>query len=78
MNALIEPLGRGEAETIALTAEENAEYIVIDDRLARRRAKNLGLNVIGTLRILRMMFDNRLINKTELLNAIKKTKRNRI
>lgn len=74
VNALIDPLAGGEAETIALTVEENAGFIVIDDRLARRRAKNLGLNVIGTLRILRMMFDNGLINKKELLNAIEKLK----
>ena len=72
VNALIDPLARGEAETIALAVEENAEYIVMDDRLARRRAKNLGLNVIGTLRILRIMLDNGLIDKRELLNAIEK------
>ena len=70
VNALIDPLALGEAETIALTVEENAEFIVMDDRLARRRAKNLGLNVIGTLRILRMMFDNGLIDKTDFLNSI--------
>lgn len=74
VNALIDPLARGEAETIALAVEENAEYIVMDDRLARRRAKNLGLNVIGTLRILRMISDNRLIDKRELRNAIEKLK----
>ena len=72
VNALIDPLARGEAETIALTVEENAEFIVIDDRLGRMRAKNIGLNVIGTLRILRMMFDNELIDKKEFLNSIKK------
>ena len=72
VNALIDPLARGESETIALTVEENAEFIVIDDRLGRNRAKNLGLNVIGTLRVLRMMFDNGLIDKNEFLNSIKK------
>jgi predicted nucleic acid-binding protein len=72
VNALIDPLGRGEAETIALTVEEKAEYIVMDDRLARRRAKNLGLKVIGTLRILKMMLNNGLIDKKKFLNAIEK------
>lgn len=72
VNALIDPLARGEAETIALTVEENAEFIVIDDRLGRKRAKNLGLNVIGTLRVLRMMFDNGLIDKKDFLNSIEK------
>lgn len=72
VNALIDPLARGEAETIALTVEENAEFMVIDDRLGRRRAKNLGLNIIGTSRVLRMMFDNGLIDKKEFLNSIEK------
>ena len=43
-----------------------------DDRLARRRAKNLGLKVIGTLRILKMMLNNGLIDKKKFLNAIEK------
>lgn len=72
VNALIDPLAPGEAETIALTVEENTEFIVIDDRLGRKRAKNLGLNVIGTLRVLRMMFDNGLIDKKDFLNSIEK------
>ena len=72
VNALVDPLALGEAETIALTVEENAEFIVMDDRLARRRAKNLGLNVIGTLRIQRMIFDNGLIDKKDFLNSIEK------
>ena len=32
------------------------------------------LNVIGTLRILRMMYDAKLINKTELMKALEKLK----
>lgn len=72
VNALTDSLSLGEAETIALTVKERSEYIVIDDRLARRRAEHLGLNVIGTLRVLRMMFDNGLMDKEEFLNAIEK------
>jgi predicted nucleic acid-binding protein len=34
----------GEAKTIALASEEKANYIVIDDKLARRRAKSMKLN----------------------------------
>jgi len=52
--------------------EENADYIVLDDMLARRRAISMGLNVIGTLRILRLMYDAKLIGKSELLNSLKK------
>jgi predicted nucleic acid-binding protein len=52
--------------------EENADYIVLDDMLARRRAIPMGLNVIGTLRILRLMYDAKLIGKSEVLNSLEK------
>lgn len=64
----------GEAETIALTVEEKADYIVMDDKLARRRAKSMGLNVIGTLRVLRLMYDTKLIDKSQLLKSLEKLK----
>jgi predicted nucleic acid-binding protein len=72
VNALTESLSLGEAETIALTLKERTEFIVLDDRSARRRAENLGLNVIGTLRVLRMMFDNGLVDDGEFLISIEK------
>jgi len=72
VNALLDPLARGEAETITLTAEEKVDYIVIDDKLARRRAKSMGLNVIGTLRVLRLMHDAKLINKRQLLRSLER------
>jgi len=74
VNALLEPLAIGEAETIALTVEERADYIVIDDKLARRRAKSMGLNVFGTLRVLRLMYDAQLMDKREILKALEKLK----
>jgi predicted nucleic acid-binding protein len=72
VNALLDPLAIGEAESIALAVEENADYIVLDDMLARRRAISMRLNVIGTLRILRLMYDAKLIGKSEFLNSLKK------
>jgi len=74
VNALLDPLAIGEAETITLTVEENADYIVIDDKLARRRAKSMGLNVIGTLRVLRLMYDIKLIKRHQLLKSLRKLK----
>ena len=38
--------------------EEKADFVAIDDKLARKKAAEIGLNVIGTLRILRMFHDN--------------------
>ena len=74
VNALLDPLAMGEAETITLASEERADYTVIDDKLARRRAKSMKLNVIGTLRILRLMYDAKFIDKHELINALEKLK----
>lgn len=71
VNALLDPLAIGEAETIAITVDERADYIALDDKLARRRAKSMGLNVIGTLRL---MYDAKLIDKHQLLKSLEKLK----
>ena len=72
VTALLDPLAIGEAETIALAMDEKADQIVLDDKAARRKAKAMKLNVIGTLRILRMMYDNKVISKTEIIDALTK------
>jgi len=72
VNAILDPLAMGEAETIALASEEKVDYIVLDDKLARRRAKAMKLNVVGTLRILRLMYDSKLIGKSEIIKALEK------
>ncbi len=72
VTALLDPLAVGEAETIALAVDERADQIVLDDKAARRKAKAMKLNVIGTLRILRMMYDAKLISKTEIIKALTK------
>lgn len=41
-------LDPGEAEAISLAMELKAEWVILDDRAARRLAKNLGLAVMGT------------------------------
>ncbi len=45
-------LHRGEAETIVLAEENDADLIVLDDNCARRNARARGLNVTGILAIL--------------------------
>ncbi len=72
VNALLDPLDLGEAETITLASEEKADQIVLDDKAARRRAKAMNLNVVGTLRILRMMYDAKVIDKPEIIKALKR------
>ncbi len=49
---LLADLDRGEAEVIALAQELNADLVIIDERLARRHAKRLGLRLTGTLGVL--------------------------
>lgn len=49
---LIADLERGEAEVIALAQEQSADLVVIDERLARKHAKRLGMRLTGTLGIL--------------------------
>jgi uncharacterized protein len=49
---LLADLGLGEAETIVLAKEIDAERVVMDDLDARRFAHRVGLELIGTLGLL--------------------------
>ena len=69
---LYRELSVGEAEAIVLALEERADFIVLDDKLARERAAEMGLNVIGTLRVLRMFYDKGLMDKQALVSEIRK------
>jgi len=51
---LRESLGAGESEAIALAQQLDAGYLLLDDALARRKAKHIGLRITGTLGILLM------------------------
>lgn len=53
VNSLKTQIGDGESEAIALAMEEGTDvFIVLDDKKARRIAKQLGLKVIGTVGLL--------------------------
>ena len=56
-------LHRGELEAIILAKELAADYVVLDDLLTRRKAQQLGLQVIGTVGLLLWM------EKKQLLDA---------
>lgn len=47
--------GKGEAEAIALALELSADIVLLDDFAARREALRLGLNVKGTLAVIRKL-----------------------
>jgi len=57
---LLSDLDRGEAEVLALAQELNANLVIIDERLARRHAKRLGLMLTGTLGVLLKAKENKL------------------
>ncbi len=58
---LLSDLDRGEAEVIALAQELNAELVIIDERLARRHARRLGLTLTGMLGVLLKAKERRLV-----------------
>ena len=55
-------LGSGEAEALQLALETDNALLVIDDRLARREALRLGLNYLGTVRMLDLAETRSVIN----------------
>ncbi|MBA7557312.1 hypothetical protein ES705_50060 [subsurface metagenome] len=55
--ALCRKLGKGESETIVLAIEQSAHLVILDDHVARAEATRIGLNVKGTLGIIRRLLD---------------------
>jgi len=52
ITALCLDLDRGEAESIALALEQQADLILLDERDGRHRAQRLGLRVMGVVGVL--------------------------
>ena len=58
-------LGRGEIEALQLAMETRPSLLIVDDRLARRQALQLGLDYIGTVRLLLLAERRSLIDDAE-------------
>jgi predicted nucleic acid-binding protein len=54
-------LAEGEASTIILADELKADLVLIDEKAARAAAKGMGLAVAGTMRVLELSFERKLI-----------------
>ncbi len=54
-------LGKGESEAIVLYTEQNADFLLCDDKKAKKFAQNFGLKVIGSLGILLKAKEERLM-----------------
>jgi predicted nucleic acid-binding protein len=52
VDVLLDELDLGEAETIVLAREINADWVVMDEKKGRQKLAQMGLNKIGTLGIL--------------------------
>ncbi len=55
VEALCRKLGKGESEAIVLAIEQSAHLVILDDHVARVEATRIGLNVKGTLGIIRRL-----------------------
>ena len=60
-------LGRGETEAIQLAVETPQSLLILDDRLARRQALRRGLAFIGTVRLLWLAEQRRVIDDAEAI-----------
>lgn len=57
-------LHQGELEAILLAQETAADYVVLDDLLARRKAQRLAIDVIGTIGLL-LLLEKRMLLSAE-------------
>jgi predicted nucleic acid-binding protein len=63
VEVLEDDLGKGESETIVLAREMEADWVLMDERLARRKLELLGVRTIGTLGILLKAKELRLLQE---------------
>lgn len=69
---LLSELDRGEAEVIALAQERTADLVLLDERLARRHARRLGLHLTGTVGVLLRAKQTGLVTEiTPLVDTLK-------
>jgi len=67
-------LGQGESEAIILYSEKNADFLLCDDKKAKKFAQSFGLKVIGSLGILIKAKETGLINAiSPLLEILKES-----
>ncbi len=60
----------GESESVILYRELQADFLLIDDKKARKIAENFGLNCIGTIGLLAVAKDKKIISELRPLFKI--------
>jgi uncharacterized protein len=63
LNLLSSSLGKGEAETISVALELKADVALLDDLRARKVARRLKVKVMGTLAVLKVLVDLKLVKE---------------
>lgn len=66
-------LDPGEEAAIALAVELHADAVLIDEKLARRKTRSKGIEVIGTVGVLILAARRRLLDLDEALDHLEKT-----
>jgi predicted nucleic acid-binding protein len=61
--SLRKDIDKGEAETIALAKQMNADVVIIDENAGYQIAKHFGLPVVRTLSMLKVAKDKKIISK---------------
>ncbi len=65
-------LGRGEAETIQLYFQENADLLLCDEKKARKVASILNINLLGTPELIIQLYKRKFIGKGKAKESILK------
>ncbi len=71
-------LDRGEIDVILLARELEADWVLIDEKLARQIAAAMGLQVKGTLGVLLIAYRLGLLTRVEALEAVHKLARSSV
>ncbi|MBE0435491.1 MAG: DUF3368 domain-containing protein [Methylomicrobium sp.] len=65
-------LHRGELSAMVLAQETLADFVILDDLLARKKAQRLGLKVMGTLGLLLLMAKSDILTPVQVWRHINK------
>ena len=71
---LSKEIEKGEAEAIVLAKRNNADLLLMDEKIPREIAKSIGLNVIGTLALLYEAISRGIVKRdfVELVESMRK------
>lgn len=71
MQGALGRLHHGELEAIVLAQEIAADYVVLDDLLARRKAQRMAIGVIGTVGLLLLLEKRNLLSAEQIWQKIR-------